>query len=106
MSNVSHNVKQGHAYAGPRYRFLDKNIQTIFTGAGFNVQTFNDIKIIGTRTGLDGQPAVFIATSNEFGRDLKTNFTIPASIATNRNDFSNTITNFSATTATFDDTTP
>ena len=104
--NVSHNVKQGHAYAGPRYRFLDKNIQTIFTGAGFNVQTFNDIKIIGTRTGLDGQPAVFIATSNEFGRDLKTNFTIPASIATNKNDFSNTITNFSATTATFDDTTP
>ena len=104
--NVNHNVKQGHAYAGPRYRFLDKNIQTIFTGAGFNVQTFNDIKIIGTRTGLDGQPAVFIATSNEFGRDLKTNFTIPASIATNRNDFSNTITNFSATTATFDDTTP
>ena len=104
--NVNHNVKQGHAYAGPRYRFLDKNIQTIFTGAGFNVQTFNDIKIIGTRTGLDGQPAVFIATSNEFGRDLKTNFTIPASIATNKNDFSNTITNFSATTATFDDTTP
>jgi len=102
----SHNVRQGHAYAGPRYAFLDKNIQTIFDGAGFTFQTFHDIKIIGTRTGLDGQPAIFIATSHPDGRNLKTNFTIPATIATNKNDFSNTITNFSQTTATFDDTTP
>ena len=105
-STQSHNVRQGHAYAGPRYAFLDKNIQTIFDGAGFTFQTFHDIKIIGTRTGLDGQPAIFIATSHPDGRNLKTNFTIPATIATNKNDFSNTITNFSQTTATFDDTTP
>ena len=104
--NANHNVRQGHAYAGPRYAFLDKNIQTIFNGAGFTFQTFHDIKIIGTRTGLDGQPAIFIATSHPDGRNLKTNFTIPATIATNKNDFSNTITNFSQTTATFDDTTP
>ena len=105
-STQSYNVRQGHAYAGPRYAFLDKNIQTIFGGAGFTFQTFHDIKIIGTRTGLDGQPAIFIATSHPDGRNLKTNFTIPATIATNKNDFSNTITNFSQTTATFDDTTP
>ena len=105
-STQSYNVRQGHAYAGPRYAFLDKNIQTIFDGAGFTFQTFHDIKIIGTRTGLDGQPAIFIATSHPDGRNLKTNFTIPATIATNKNDFSNTITNFSQTTATFDDTTP
>ena len=105
-STTNHNVRQGHAYAGPRYAFLDKNIQTIFDGAGFTFQTFHDIKIIGTRTGLDGQPAIFIATSHPDGRNLKTNFTIPATIATNKNDFSNTITNFSQTTATFDDTTP
>ena len=103
---TTYNVKQGHAYAGPRYAFLNKNAQTIYNLAGFNVQAFNDIKIIGTRTGLDGKSAVFLATSNEFGRQLKSNFTIPATIATNKNDFSNTITNFSATTATFDDTTP
>ena len=105
-STTNHNVRQGHAYAGPRYAFLDKNIQTIFDGAGFTFQTFHDIKIIGTRTGLDGQPAIFIATSHPDGRNLKTNFTIPATIATNKNLFSNTITNFSQTTATFDDTTP
>ena len=105
-STQLYNVRQGHAYAGPRYAFLDKNIQTIFDGAGFTFQTFHDIKIIGTRTGLDGQPAIFIATSHPDGRNLKTNFTIPATIATNKNDFSNTITNFSQTTATFDDTTP
>ena len=105
-STQTYNVRQGHAYAGPRYAFLDKNIQTIFDGAGFTFQTFHDIKIIGTRTGLDGQPAIFIATSHPDGRNLKTNFTIPATIATNKNDFSNTITNFSQTTATFDDTTP
>ena len=99
-------VKSGHAYAGPRYTFLNKNIQSIYSGAGFNFQTFNDIKIIGTRTGLDGQPAIFIATSTADGKNLKSNFAIPATIATNKNDFSNTITNFSQTTATFDDTTP
>ena len=99
-------VKSGHAYAGPRYTFLNKHIQSIYSGAGFNFQTFNDIKIIGTKTGLDGQPAIFIATSTADGRNLKSNFAIPATIATNKNDFSNTITNFSQTTATFDDTTP
>ncbi len=99
-------VKSGHAYAGPRYTFLNKNIQSIYSGAGFNFQTFNDIKIIGTRTGLDGQPAIFIATSTADGKNLKSNFAIPATIETNKNDFSNTITNFSQTTATFDDTTP
>ena len=66
----------------------------------------NDIKIIGTRTGLDGQPATFIATSHPDGQNLKTYFTIPSEFATNKNDFSNTVTNFSSTTATFDDTTP
>ncbi|MAJ24724.1 MAG: hypothetical protein CMP36_04355 [Rickettsiales bacterium] len=102
----TYNVRQGHAYAGPRYAFLNKNIQQIFKGPGFTVQAFNDIKIIGTRTGLDGQPATFIATSHPDGQNLKTYFTIPSEFASNKNDFSNTVTNFSSTTATFDDTTP
>jgi hypothetical protein len=102
----TYNVRQGHAYAGPRYSFLNKNIQTVFKGAGFTVEAFNDIKIIGTRTGLDGQPATFIATSHPDGQNLKTYFTIPSEFASNKNDFSNTVTNFSSTTATFDDTTP
>ena len=102
----TYNVRQGHAYAGPRYAFLNKNIQQIFKGPGFTVEAFNDIKIIGTRTGLDGQPATFIATSHPDGQNLKTYFTIPSEFASNKNDFSNTVTNFSSTTATFDDTTP
>ena len=102
----TYSVRQGHAYAGPRYAFLNKNIQTIFKGPGFTVEAFNDIKIIGTRTGLDGQPATFIATSHPDGQNLKTNFSIPSEFASNKNDFSNTVTNFSSTTATFDDTTP
>ena len=102
----TYNVRQGHAYAGPRYAFLNKNIQTIFKGPGFTVEAFNDIKIIGTRTGLDGQPATFIATSHPDGQNLKTNFSIPSEFASNKNDFSNTVTNFSSTAATFDDTTP
>ena len=102
----TYNVRQGHAYAGPRYAFLNKNIQQIFKGPGFTVEAFNDIKIIGTRTGLDGQPATFIATSHPDGQNLKTYFTIPSEFATNKNDFSNTVTNFTSTSATFDDTTP
>ena len=102
----TYSVRQGHAYAGPRYAFLNKNIQQIFKGPGFTVEAFNDIKIIGTRTGLDGQPATFIATSHPDGQNLKTYFTIPSEFATNKNDFSNTVTNFSSTSATFDDTTP
>ena len=33
----TYNVRQGHAYAGPRYAFLNKNIQQIFKGPGFTV---------------------------------------------------------------------
>ena len=52
------------------------------------------------------QRQVFIATSNEFGRDLKSNFTIPNALSQLIEMTSQIQLPTSATTATFDDTTP
>jgi len=82
------NVRQGFAYAGPRFGVLNKFANTAFgvtannsfSSSGITFQILNDIKVQGTRTSLDGSNAIFLMTSNEDGRKLKTNFTIPAQV--------------------------
>lgn len=82
------NVRQGFAYAGPRFGTIDKFVNTAFgitannafSSSGITIQVLNDIKIQGTRTSLDGLNAIFLMTSNADGRKLKTNFTIPAQV--------------------------
>jgi len=82
------NVRQGFAYAGPRFGVLNRFANTAFgvtannsfSSSGITFQILNDIKVQGTRTSLDGSNAIFLMTSNEDGRKLKTNFTIPAQV--------------------------
>ena len=103
-------VKQGYAYAGPRFGTLNKFANTIFglsaTGSGITFQVLNDIKVQGTRTSLDGRSGVFLMTSNEDGQFIKTNFAMPTQFAVSQESFDNTVTNFAQTTVSFDDTTP
>jgi len=103
-------VKQGYAYAGPKFGTINKYANTIFgVTSGASKITFkelSEIKITGTRTSLDGRGAIFLATSNPDGQLLKTNFAMPTQFAASQELFSNTVTNFAQTTATFDDTTP
>ena len=86
LNNV--NVRQGFAYAGPRFGTINKMIQTAFgltangtpSSSGITFAQLSGIKVQGTRTSLDGSNAIFLMTSNEEGRKLRTNFTIPAQI--------------------------
>ena len=103
-------VKQGYAYAGPKFGTLNKFANTIFgVNSGASKITFkqlSEIKIKGTRTSLDGRGAIFLATSNKDGQLLKTNFAMPTQFAASQDSFDNTVTNFAQTILTFDDTTP
>jgi hypothetical protein len=103
-------VKQGYAYAGPKFGTLNKFANTIFgINSGASKITFkqlSEIKITGTRTSLDGRGAIFLATSNKDGQLLKTNFAMPTQFAASQDSFDNTVTNFAQTILTFDDTTP
>ena len=103
-------VKQGYAYAGPKFGTINKYANTIFgVTSGASKITFkelSEIKITGTRTSLDGRGAIFLATSNPDGQLLKTNFAMPTQFAASQDIFDNTVTNFAQTTLTFDDTTP
>ena len=103
-------VKQGYAYAGPKFGTLNRFANTIFgVHSGSSKITFkqlSDIKIQGTRTSLDGRGAIFLATSNPDGQLIKTNFAMPTQFALSQDSFDNTVTNFAQTTVSFDDTTP
>ena len=103
-------VKQGYAYAGPKFGTLNKYANTIFgvnSGASkINFKELSNIKIQGTRTSLDGRGGIFLATSNPDGQLLKTNFAMPTQFAASQDLFDNTVANFAQTTLSFDDTTP
>ena len=65
----------------------------------------SDIKVQNTRTSLDGSNAIFLMTSNEDGRKLKTNFTIPSEVRRiifNANSFDEDATTFDSTSVKFD----
>ena len=105
------NIRQGFAYAGPRFGTINKMIQTVFgtsanntfSSSGITFAELSNIKVKGTRTSLDGQNAIFLMTSSSAGQKLKTNFTIPAAIGEVDGDsFDETTTMFDSTSITFD----
>ncbi len=107
------NVRQAFVYAGPRLGVLDKWANTVFGitanargsagGSGITFQALNGIKVQGTRTILDGSNAIFLLTSNEAGRKMKTNFTIPAQIGDySANTMDETYTTFDSDSVTMD----
>ena len=109
INNV--NVRQGFAYAGPRFGTINKMIQTAFgltangtpSSSGITFAVLSGIKVQGTRTSLDGSGAIFLMTSNEDGRKIRTNFTIPAQIGAIQGDtFDETQTTFDSGTTKFD----
>ena len=113
INNV--NIRQGFAYAGPRFGVLNKFANTAFgttanpSGAqgssGITFAVLSGIKVQGTRTSLDGQNAIFLMTSNEDGRKLKTNFTIPSEVKRiifGANSFDEDATTFDSSSVKFD----
>ena len=113
INNV--NIRQGFAYAGPRFGVLNKFANTAFgttanpSGAqgssGITFAVLSGIKVQGTRTSLDGQNAIFLMTSNEEGRKLKTNFTIPSEVRRiifGANSFDEDATTFDSSSVKFD----
>ena len=113
INNV--NIRQGFAYAGPRFGVLNKFANTVFgttanpSGAqgssGITFAVLSGIKVQGTRTSLDGQNAIFLMTSNEDGRKLKTNFTIPSEVKRiifGANSFDEDATTFDSSSVKFD----
>ena len=113
INNV--NIRQGFAYAGPRFGVLNRFANTAFgtttntSGAqgssGITFAVLSGIKVQGTRTSLDGQNAIFLMTSNEDGRKLKTNFTIPTEVKRiifGSNSFDEDATSFDSDSVTFD----
>jgi hypothetical protein len=103
-------VKAGYAYAGPKWGTLNKYANTIFNtssgGTGHTFQVLNNLKVFGTRTSLDGQGGVFLMSSHPEGQKVKMSLAFPSFLTYSNNEFSNTVTNFSQTGPTFDDTTP
>ena len=103
-------VKQGYAYAGPRFGTINKFANTAFgthaSGSKITFQILNDILVQGTRTSLDGRNGIFLMTSDANGQLIKTNFALPVFFATSTESFDNTVTNFAQTGITFDDSTP
>jgi len=109
-SGVTHDIRSGYAYGGPRYNSLNKFANTAFARAGSNANTFqtlNALRITGTKTALDGQQVpIFLLTSSEIGRQLKMNYAFPTETAFNANLFSNTLIRFDNSNISFDDTNP
>ena len=109
INNV--NVRQGFAYAGPRFGTINKMIQTAFgltangtpSSSGITFAMLSGIKVQGTRTSLDGSNAIFLMTSDVNGRKIRTNFTIPAQIGELQGDtFDETQTKFDSGNVKFD----
>lgn len=119
------NISQGFAYCGPSFGSINKYANTAYgvTGnrsggingtTGITFAVLNDLKITGTRSSLDGTPALLkTITSNagggpnedDFARMLKTNFTFPADITfPGEESFSGTTNKFDSTNEKFDQT--
>ena len=111
-SGTVHDVRNGYAYAGPRYGTLNRFLNTAFGTSSSNsyastFQNLSALRIFGTKTALDGQtPPIFLLTASEAGRKIKMNYAFPSQFAVSAHLFSNTLIRFDNTNLTFDDTTP
>ena len=113
------NVSQGFAYCGPSFGSINKWIGTAYgvtanrSGgingtSGVTFAVLSDLKVTGTRTSLDGRPALFemiAGTDKNAGRRIKTNFTFPADITfPGEESFSGNTNKFDSTNEKFDQT--
>ena len=100
-------VKKGFAYAGLTYGTLNKLHNTSYVNSftansKVTIERLNELKIKGTGTSLDNTNAIFLLTSSEAGRKIKTNFAFPATISRPTGHFDSTTGEFSSTQTTFD----
>src|SRR5210317_354390 len=111
-NGVTHDIRSGYAYGGPRYSSLNKYANTVFglSNPDSHANSFvnlNNLRIEGTKTALDGQQVpIFLFTSSDIGGKIKMKYAFPCEIGTNADLFSNTLTKFDSDSLTFDDTTP
>ena len=86
---------------------LQIDATTIFANdSGYTFRAFNELKVFGTRTSLDGQSGIFLMSSDPNGKNVKMMTAFPSVITFNQNDFSNTVVRWDDEGPLFDDTTP
>ncbi len=113
------NVAQGFAYCGPSFGSINKYANTAYgiTGnrsggingtSGITFAVLSDLKVTGTRTSLDGKPALLemiAGTDKNAGRRIKTNFAFPTDITfPGEESFSGNTNKFDSTNEQFDQT--
>ena len=65
----------------------------------------NELKVIGTKTSLDGQALPLFMFSIDQAKQIKLNYAFPSQFAVSADLFSNTLTKFDSGVLTFDDST-
>mgnify|MGYP003318091021 FL=1 len=107
-SGVTHHIKSGYAYAGPRYGSLNRYANSAFgltspPSFANTFQNLNRLRVTGTKTALDGQPVpIFLLTSNKHGKNLSMKYAFPTIIRDEDGTFDSTTGKFSSTQITFD----
>ena len=107
-SGVTHHVKSGYAYAGPRYGSLNRYANSAFgltspKSFANTFQNLNRLRVTGTKTALDGQAVpIFLLTSNKHGKNLSMKYAFPTIIRDNDGTFDSTTGKFSSTQLTLD----
>jgi hypothetical protein len=109
-SGITHDVRSGYAYAGPRTGTLNRYHNSVYglSSADSYANTFqnlNSIRYTGTKTDLDGQTLMLFSFADN-GKQIKTNYAFPSQFAVSAHLFSNTLTRFDSDIVSFDDDTP
>ena len=109
-SGITHDVRSGYAYAGPRTGTLNRFHNSVYglssTDSYANTfQNLNSIRYTGTKTDLDGQTLMLFSFTDN-GKQIKTNYAFPSQFAVSAHLFSNTLTRFDSDSISFDDDTP
>ena len=109
-SGITHDVRSGYAYAGPRTGTLNRFHNSVYGISSSNsyantFQNLNSIRYTGTKTDLDGQTLMLFSFTDN-GKQIKTNYAFPSQFAVSAHLFSNTLTRFDSDSVSFDDDTP
>ena len=105
---TTHDVRSGYAYAGPRGASLNRFINTVYGTSSSNsfattFERLNELRVIGTKTSLDGQALPLFMFSIDQAKQIKLNYAFPSQLAVSADLFSNTLTKFDSGLLTFDD---
>ena len=100
-------TKKGFAYAGLNYGTINRLHNTSYVNdytanSKVTIERLNELKIKGTGTSLDNTNAIFLLTSSEAGRKIKTNFAFPATVSRPGARFDTSTQTFDYTGYTFD----